>query len=163
MYWKQWVDNLIKIARSTDIPESPDQLPPYAKVTPQLKMGPRWKRPPLGLCKSCTHGKRTTKDTRRKQPTMCILWKTTRANRCSSIARRTGSKHEASPICCWLKVSHEPTAKHTQRMTPMTTFIAAQQLANAVHVSVLCTHHTAESPSAGCSLATALGHTFFPK
>lgn len=114
MYWKQWVDNLIKIACSTDIRESPDQLPPYANVTPQLNMGPRCKWPPLGLCKSCTHGKRTTKDTRRKQPTMCILWKTTRANRCSSIARRTGSKHEASPTCCWLKVSWTHSKTYTK-------------------------------------------------
>jgi len=44
----------------------------------------------------------------------------------------------------------------------MTPFIAAQQLANATHVSVLCTQYVAESPSAGGSAATALGYTFFP-
>lgn len=140
-------------------------LPPCANITLQLNMGPRCEQTSLGLCKSCTYGKRTAKDTQhtwRKQPTACILLKTTRANWWSSTARKTGFKHEASLTCCWLKISHEPTARHTQRMTLMTSFIVVQQLENAVHIGVLCTHHMAESSLAACSPATALGHLFFP-
>lgn len=117
-----------------------------------------------GLVQTCTLGKRATKGmqhTWRKWPTRCILLKTTTANWCSSTAGKTGFKHEASLTCCWLKRSHELTARHTQRMILMTPFIAAQQLVTS-HTSVSCAHSTQLSPVAGHSLATALAHTFFP-
>lgn len=127
---------------------------PMYKLTPQLNTGPRCEWPSLGLCKSCTHGKRTTEDmqrTKRKWPTVRILLKAMRANRCASIARKTRFRHEASLTSCRLKISHESTARHKERMTLMASFIAAQQLTNATHIYVLWTHPVANSPLAGHS------------
>lgn len=146
---------LSKIPCSTDIPEIPVSaaLSRY-KLTPQLDTGPGCEWPSLGLCKSCTHGKRTTEDTqrtKRKQSTVHILFKAARANRCGSTARKTGFRHEASLTSHWLRISHETTGRLTERITLIASFRAAKQLANATHVYVLWTHPVANSPLAGQS------------
>lgn len=82
---------------------------------------------------------------------------------CSSTARKTGFKYKASLTSCWLKVSLEATARHTERRDARGVIYSGSEAGKKPRVSVSCAHTVWLSLPGGTQPCHRAGPYIFPK